>query len=754
MKPASPRHALTAALACVAAAALAPATASASTWTVDDDKAQCPNAAFTSIQAAVDQAAPWDTVVVCDGLYLESSTPTNHPNSPAQAGSQNGLTIRKPLTIRGAGAGKVTIRPAAELGASLAGTAPYLRDGGGNVVTISRQSLGSSDDNENFVDISGVTIESPTAYAEAGVAFFNTSGRIADSRIGPLLTATTADEASARPHGWGVIQTNSLQGAEAGARRELSIVDSLVTGYQAGGILFDEARGADASATVMTRSGMVGYGYATGTRVQGIGPTSLFPQTGIRYHAGARGAVTGSEITGNEYTPDRRQSAGILLTDAETGADPSYPGTRAFDAAGNAITGNGHGLFNADITNTAVRSGAPARATANWWGCNTGPVFDEQTSDTCARVSGRDAGGEPSMIGWRNLSAPESGPLSTAPAALTVPAATADAPPGGGFATADFVVAPDAAIDPVVWADDDFGVASVALTIAGEPAGALTQAPYEFAPAWTASAADIGQTLPLEATITDSSGQTTTVSSTVLVVSEDFLPVSISAGSWNAGTVLVGSTSTQALTVTNTSPATVRMTTIAVTGDAFSTSGGNCAEGLVLAPAGTCIVEVEFAPTAAGAVTGELSLTTAASPNALTVALSGTGVVPAPPSASPAATATPPAQVGAAPQEPGTVVTALLRRGRMTKAGTIRVGSVSCPAGKRCTVTVRGTLKIGKRRFALSGKKTVGDGRTATLSLKLGRQARSTLRETKRGSLTVRVTAGGRTTRATLSVRR
>ena len=84
-------------------AALAPSTAVASTWTVDDDKADCPNAAFTSIQAAVDQAAPWDTVVICPGLYLEQSTPTSGNNSPSQAGSRNGLTITKPLTLRGRG---------------------------------------------------------------------------------------------------------------------------------------------------------------------------------------------------------------------------------------------------------------------------------------------------------------------------------------------------------------------------------------------------------------------------------------------------------------------------------------------------------------------------------------------------------------------------------------------------------------------------------------------------------------------------
>src|SRR3954454_8127118 len=207
-------------------AALAPSSAFASTWTVDDNKADCPNARFNSIQAAVDQAAPWDTVVVCPGLYLEQSTPSSGNNSPSQAGSRNGLTITKPLTIKGAGASKVTIRPAPALGATLAGTAPYLRDGGGNVVTVARQSLGATDDNENFVDISGVTIESPDAFAEAALAFFNTSGRFANSRIGAL-----------KPGGWGVVMTNSLQGAEAGARRQVTLEKSLI----GAGVLFDDA---------------------------------------------------------------------------------------------------------------------------------------------------------------------------------------------------------------------------------------------------------------------------------------------------------------------------------------------------------------------------------------------------------------------------------------------------------------------------------------------------------------------------------
>jgi len=41
---------------------------------VDDDGAQCSDAQFTSIQAAVDAAAPGDRILVCTGTYLEQVT--------------------------------------------------------------------------------------------------------------------------------------------------------------------------------------------------------------------------------------------------------------------------------------------------------------------------------------------------------------------------------------------------------------------------------------------------------------------------------------------------------------------------------------------------------------------------------------------------------------------------------------------------------------------------------------------------------
>jgi Right handed beta helix region len=62
--------------AAVAIAGAAGAASASSALVVDDDRVQCPQAEFTSIQAAVNAASPGSTVLVCPGLYNEQVTVT------------------------------------------------------------------------------------------------------------------------------------------------------------------------------------------------------------------------------------------------------------------------------------------------------------------------------------------------------------------------------------------------------------------------------------------------------------------------------------------------------------------------------------------------------------------------------------------------------------------------------------------------------------------------------------------------------
>lgn len=481
------------------------------TWTVDDDKAQCPAATFTSIQDAVDYAAPWDTIVVCAGTYEESSTPVAGPGSPSAADSTNGLTINKPLKIKGAGADKVTIMPDQSI-ATLEGNKSYLRDGGGNVITISRQSLGSTDTNEMFVDISGVTVTSGNTWAEAGIAYFGAAGRVSQSVVGPMRTATTADELAAHPHGWGIVKTGVVQGAGTGTvESEVTVTDSVVKGYQTGGILIDGAKGVDGAAANTVRTGIRNHGYVVNTLVTGS-RSKLYPQTGVKYTSGANGFLKNSKITGNFYAPDPTKSYGVLLTDAGT----DVPG--GLTATGIAVTGNGWAIYNGTADGTAVRTGA-----------GTAFVTTSSYFGPTAPVSGGPADPD---TGVEAISGSSSVTLtsrvSIVPATLPTTYGTiADAAPTAALINPEdgLEIAVGDTVSPLIKASDDFAVASATLLVDGVAVDEATSAPYKFS--WTPTSADAGKTVTFAARVVDSAGHVTTTADalTISVAAEPEPPV-------------------------------------------------------------------------------------------------------------------------------------------------------------------------------------------------------------------------------------
>ncbi|MBU2111875.1 MAG: alpha/beta hydrolase, partial [Actinobacteria bacterium] len=476
-------------------------------WTVDDDSVQCPDAQFDSVQDAVDFASPWDTIVVCDGTYEESSTPVFGAGNPVATGARNGLTITKPLKIKGAGADKVTIMPDQGI-ESLAGLEPYLRDGGGNVITVSRQSLGSTDTNEMFVDLSGVTVTSGSTYAEAGIAFFGAAGRVSESVVGPMAVAADADELALQPHGWGIVKTGVILGDGPGTvESEVTVADSVVTGYQSGGILFDGARGPDGDADNTVRTGIRQHGYVVDTVVTGK-PNRRYAQTGIAYTRGVDGFVENSRVTGNYYKPDPSQSFGILLTDA---------GTEDGDlsVAGSILTGNGFAVYNANADNTGVREGAPLTVSSSFVG--QGSPVEGGPADPSAgteAISGRDSENDSTVIVSRRASTPPSGvPVSEGRIVDEAPyAALIDPIDGSEVAVGETVL-------PLVRGLDDVGVRSVTLVVDGQGVGDVTSAPYAFA--WAPGPELAGKEVTLTAIVTDSAGQATASESMTLRVSEE-----------------------------------------------------------------------------------------------------------------------------------------------------------------------------------------------------------------------------------------
>src|SRR5215472_12770414 len=99
-----------------------------------------------------------------------------------------------------------------------------------------------------------------------------------------------------------------------------------------------------------------------------------------------------------------------------------------------------------------------------------------------------------------------------------------------------------------------------------------------------------------------------------------------SAGSVAFGNLLVGSSASQSLSLTNSGTGSVTISQVAVTGSGYSVSGFS---GAVSLAAGQGLsLSVNFAPASAGSVAGGLSVVSTATNSPATISLSGTGVQP------------------------------------------------------------------------------------------------------------------------------
>ncbi|MGH9686847.1 MAG: beta strand repeat-containing protein [Candidatus Acidiferrales bacterium] len=99
--------------------------------------------------------------------------------------------------------------------------------------------------------------------------------------------------------------------------------------------------------------------------------------------------------------------------------------------------------------------------------------------------------------------------------------------------------------------------------------------------------------------------------------------LSANPGSYNFGSVVVGSSANQTITLKNSGAGAVTIDQVGVTGTGFSTSG--ISAGQTIAPGAQASFTAAFAPTAAGNTSGTVTIHTSASNPTLSIALSGTG---------------------------------------------------------------------------------------------------------------------------------
>jgi Putative Ig domain/Abnormal spindle-like microcephaly-assoc'd, ASPM-SPD-2-Hydin len=161
-----------------------------------------------------------------------------------------------------------------------------------------------------------------------------------------------------------------------------------------------------------------------------------------------------------------------------------------------------------------------------------------------------------------------------------------------------------------------FNISGLALPATIAPNSATTFS-VQFAPQSTSGASGSIQ-------FTDNasnSPQTITLTGSAVVAGST---LGANPGSFNFGNVQVGSSSTQAITLTNSGNAAITIGSVAPSGAGFSATGMSA--GQSIAAGATATFSAVFAPSAAGAASGTVTIASTATNSPLVIALSGTGI--------------------------------------------------------------------------------------------------------------------------------
>lgn len=123
--------------------------------------------------------------------------------------------------------------------------------------------------------------------------------------------------------------------------------------------------------------------------------------------------------------------------------------------------------------------------------------------------------------------------------------------------------------------------------------------------------------------VKNSTGSVTSNPASLTVSSTGTLVLSSSTSSLNFGNVNIASSSTQHIILTNAGSSDVTISQVLVSGAGFNATASN---GLTLSPGQITTLASTFAPSASGAATGKVTVSSNASNSPASISLSGTGV--------------------------------------------------------------------------------------------------------------------------------
>jgi parallel beta-helix repeat protein len=244
--------------------------ASAKVITVDDNGLDCRKADFSSIQAAVNAAAPGDTIKVCAGTYNEQVT------IPA---GKNGLTLRSHTPL-----------------AAIIKAPPVMINEKAIVLVRAAQN----------VTIDAFTITGPGGGPCDSIRY----GVRVDGGGSAVITHNHITEIRDNPFS-GCQNGNAIQVGRQfeGQVGTAKIIKNKIDRYQKTSVIVD---GAGSGAEVRDND------------ITGVGPTPTIAQNGIQISRNATASVQGNEVSQNQYAPQTVASAGILIFQTAGGITVSH----------------------------------------------------------------------------------------------------------------------------------------------------------------------------------------------------------------------------------------------------------------------------------------------------------------------------------------------------------------------------------------------------------------------------------------------